>query len=130
MNSVTYEHENSNTIIRRIEHFFKRFRVGKILKDCNAYKEQGIPVLTVILYLFQLIFRNRSMYLDMQVSNNAEFSKDTVYRLKNSIHINWLRFTTMLARTVIRDAVENLTSKERKNVFIVDDTVVARDHLK
>ena len=127
MNSVTYEHENSNTIIRRIEHFFKRFRVGKILKDCNAYKEQGIPVLTVILYLFQLIFRNRSMYLDMQVSNKAEFSKDTVYRLKNSIHINWLRFTTMLARTVIRDAVENLTSKERKNVFIVDDTVVARD---
>ena len=126
MNSVTYDYENSNAISKRIEKFFKRFQIGKILKTCNAYKEQGIPVLTVVLYLFQLVFRNRSMYLDMQVSSNAGFCKDTVYRLRNSIHINWIRFTTLLAKTVVHDAVEGLTSQERRNVFIVDDSVFAR----
>jgi len=126
MSNVTHGFENSNTLSRSIDYFFKRFHIGEILRRCNAYKEQGVPVLTVLLYLFQLVFRNRSMYLDMKVSERAGFAKDTVYRLRNSIHFNWVRFTTMLATDVIHKAIEPLTSEERKNVFIVDDSVFER----
>ena len=126
MNSVTYESEKSNSISSRIMKFIKRFHVGEILKSSNAYKEQGIPVLSVVLYLFQLVFRNRSMYADMQVTDGTDFAKDTVYRLKNSIHINWLRMTTRLAAAVIGQAIEPLTGEERRKAFIMDDTVLER----
>ena len=52
MNSVTYDSEKSNAISNRIMKFIKRFHVGEILRSSNAYKEQGIPVLSVLLYLF------------------------------------------------------------------------------
>lgn len=126
MNSVTQNDENSNAVSARIAKFFRRFRVGEILKACNAYKEQGVPVLTVLLYLFQLVFRNRSMYLDMRLGHDVGFAKDTVYRLKNSIRINWTRLTTMLAAAVIKDAMEPLTSESRKTAFIIDDSVFER----
>ena len=126
MNSISHDIVESKDISTRISRFFKRFQIGTILRQCNAYKEQGIPVVTVILYLFQLVFRNRSMYLDMQTADKAGFAKDTVYRLKNSIHINWTRFTTILSATVIRNAIEPLTGNDRKNAFIVDDSLYSR----
>ena len=105
MNSIAYDIENEKTVSAKISQFFQRFHVGEILRKCNAYKEKGIPVITVILYLFQLVFRNRSMYLDMQSEKAPNFAKDTIYRLKNSIHINWLRFTTLLSAIVIRETI-------------------------
>ena len=61
MNSIAYDAVSGKDISSRIAHFFKRFKIGAILRQCNAYKEQGVPVLTVMMSLFQLVFRNRSM---------------------------------------------------------------------
>ena len=130
MNSIAYDIENEKTVSAKISQFFQRFHVGEILRKCNAYKEKGIPVITVILYLFQLVFRNRSMYLDMQSEKAPNFAKDTIYRLKNSIHINWLRFTTLLSATVIRETIEPLTDENRRNAFIIDDSIFERDRSK
>ena len=130
MSSIAYDVEKEKTISTKISQFFKRFQVGEILRQCNAYKEKGMPVITVILYLFQLVFRNRSMYLDMQSEKAPNFAKDTIYRLKNSIHINWLRFTTLLSATVIREALEPLTDENRRNAFIIDDSIFERDRSK
>ena len=130
MNSIAYDVENEKTVSTKISQFFQRFRVGEILRKCNAYKEKGIPVITVILYLFQLVFRNRSMYLDMQSEKAPNFAKDTIYRLKNSIHINWLRFTTLLSATVIRETIEPLTDENRRNAFIIDDSIFERGRSK
>ena len=126
MNSIAYDDVNSKEISSRISHFFKRFRIGSILRQCNAYKEQGIPVLAVMLYLFQLVFRNRSMYLDMKTSDAAGFAKDTVYRFKNSIRINWMRFTTLLSAAVIQEAIDPLTGDDRRSAFIIDDSLFSR----
>ena len=81
---------------------------------CNAYKEQVFSVVTLIQYLFCLAFRNRSMFLDMQLEKAPEFRKDTVYHLKNSTHIDWKRFTTLLASRIIGDTIAPLTSENRR----------------
>ena len=126
MNSIAYDAVSGKDISSRIAHFFKRFKIGAILRQCNAYKEQGVPVLTVMMSLFQLVFRNRSMYLDMQTGGNNAFCKDTAYRFRNSIHFNWTRFTTLLASKVIREAIDPLTSEDRMSAFVVDDSLFER----
>lgn len=130
MNSIAYDIENEKTVSTKITQFFQKFRIGEILRKCNAYKEHGIPVMTVFLYLFQLAFRNRSMYMDMLAEKTPGFCKDTIYRLKNSVHINWIRFTTLLSASVIRNAVEPLTDENRRSAFIIDDSVFERNRSK
>lgn len=130
MNILSYENENATVFSNRTDAFFRRFRVGDILRKCNAYKEKGIPALAVFLYLFHLVFRNRSVYLDMQVGKSQSFAKDTVYRFKNSIRIQWMKFTTLLASAIIREAIDPLTSKDRRSAFVVDDSVFERPKSK
>ena len=130
MDSIAFEEEQGKDFSNRIKTFFKRFKIGEILRKCNAYKERGIPVLTVFMYLFCLVFRNRSMYMDMLKDGGIGFGKDTVYRFKDSIHINWLRFTSLLSSTIIRQAIDPLTSDDRKSAFIVDDSLFGRDRSK
>ena len=126
MNSIAFDVENEKHFSSRIQKFFRRYQISSILRKCNAYKEQGFSVVALVNYLFCLVFRNRSMFLDMQSEKAPEFRKDTVYHLKNSVHINWKRFTTLLASRIIGDTIEPLTSEERKNAFIVDDSIYER----
>ena len=118
MNSIAFDVENEKRFSSRIQIFFKRYQISSVLKRSNAYKEQGFSVIALIHYLFCLVFRNRSMFLDMQSEKAPEFRKDTVYRLKNATHIDWKRFTTALASRIITDTIEPLTSENRKNAFI------------
>ena len=76
MNSIAYDVASSKEISSRIARFFSRFHIGGILKQCNAYKEQGVPALSVMMYLFQLVFRNRSMYLDMLTGGTSAFARE------------------------------------------------------
>lgn len=126
MNSIAFDVENEKRFSSRIQKFFRRYQISDILKRCNAYKEQGFSVTTLIQYLFCLVFRNRSMFLDMQSEKAPKFRKDTIYRLKNSTHIAWNRFTTLLSSRIISETIEPLTSKDRKNAFIVDDSIYER----
>lgn len=83
--------------------------------------------MVIMSYLFCLVFRNRSMFLDMQSCKAPVFRKDTVYRLKNATHINWMRFTTLLSAKIIGTTVEPLTNEKRRNAFVIDDTVFERN---
>ena len=62
--------------------------------------------------------------------NTPGFAKDTVYRFMKMLQINWLRFTTLLASRIIRDAIVPLDSGERKNVLIIDDSMFERNRSK
>ena len=83
-----------------------RYQLSEILRKSNAYKQQGVSVMAIMSYLFCLVFRNRSMFLDMQSGKAPAFRKDTVYRLRNATHINWMRFTTLLSAKIIGTTVE------------------------
>ena len=62
--------------------------------------------------------------------NTPGFAKDTVYRFMKMIQINWIRFTTLLASRIIKDAILPLDSKERTNVLIIDDSMFERNRSK
>ena len=130
MNSIAFDVENEKRFSSRIQKFFRQYQISGILKKCNAYKEQGFSVIALVQYLFCLAFRNRSMFLDMQSEKAPEFRKDTVYRLKNSTHIDWKRFTTLLASRIIGETIGPLTSEDRRNAFIVDDSIFERKGAK
>ena len=101
------------------------------MKASNAYKKKGIPVIEVFQYLFLLIFSNRSMYMSLITGRNTPgFAKDTVYRFMKMLQINWMRFTTLLASRIIRDAIVPLDSEDRANVLIIDDSMFERNRSK
>ena len=97
------------------------------MKKCNGTKEKGIPAISLLRYRLGNVFDNRSMYMQMHTGSFKEdFSKNTVYRFMNSVKTNWLKFTTILASTIINDEVKELTDEKRSNVFILDDTLFNR----
>ena len=82
-------------------------------------------------YMFLLIFSNRSMYMNLISGRNTPaFAKDTVYRFMKMIQINWIRFTTILAGRIIKEAIRPLDSEERVNVLIIDDSMYERNRSK
>ena len=130
-NSITQANQNDKQISKSIKRFFMRFHISSALKAANAYKKKGIPVVEVFQYLFLLIFSNRSMYMSLITGRNTPgFAKDTVYRFMKMLQINWIRFTTLLASRIIRDAIVPLDSEERKNVLIIDDSMFERNRSK
>lgn len=130
-NSITQANQNDKQISKSIKRFFTRFHISSALKAANAYKKKGIPVVDVFQYLFLLIFSNRSMYMSLITGRNTPgFAKDTVYRFMKMIQINWIRFTTLLASRIIKDAIVPLDSQERTNVLIIDDSMFERNRSK
>ncbi|MGN0323045.1 MAG: transposase, partial [Oliverpabstia sp.] len=54
------------------------------------------------------------------------FCKNTVYRFLNNTKTNWQRFTTLLSARIINNFMKPLTSDNRKDVFIIDDSLFDR----
>ena len=130
-NSITQDTQDDKQISASIKRFFVRFHVSSALKAANAYKKKGIPVIEVFQYLFLLIFSNRSMYMSLITGKNApSFAKDTVYRFMKMLQINWIRFTTILAARIIKEAIVPLDSQERENVLTIDDSMFERNRSK
>ena len=126
---ITQKAEENKQISERIKNFMKRFDVSSALKSSNAVKIKGFAVIEIFQYLFMLVFAHRSIYMDMK-RDTVPFAKDTVYRFLNSARINWLRFTTRLSAKIIEDAIAPLTSEQRENVLIIDDSVFERNRSK
>lgn len=129
--SITQDNQNDNQISASIRKFFTRFHLSSALKVANAYKSKGIPVIEIYQYLFLLIFSNRSTYMSMLTGRNTPtFAKDTVYRFMKMVHINWIRFTSVLCSRIIRDAILPLNDEDRVNVLIIDDSMFERNRSK
>ena len=124
MSSIPHKTENGNEIFDSATKFLKEFQVGKLLFQCNAGKMKGIPVMDIFRYLFCLIFSDRSMYMQRKTGVfEGGFCKNTVYRFLNNTKTNWQRFTTLLSARIINNFMKPLTSDNRKDVFIIDDSL-------
>ena len=127
MSSIPQSTQNENEISNFVSKFIAEFHLGKLLFQCNAGKVKGIPVMDVFRYLLCLVFSDRSMYMQRKTGVfEAGFCKNTVYRFLNSTKTNWLRFTTLLSASIINGFMKPLTSDERKDVFIIDDSLFDR----
>ena len=129
--SITQATQDDKQISKSIKRFFTRFHISSALKVSNTYKKKWIPVTEIFQYLFLLIFSNRSMYMNLITGRNTPgFAKDSVYRFMKMIQINWIRFTTILSSRIIKEAIIPLDSKDRTNVFIIDDSMFERNRSK
>lgn len=130
MSTIPKNDTNNNAILKCCTKFFNRFHLGKLLKMCNASKEKGIPTSTVFSFLIGMIFSERNLYnLIKNEPEKVPFGKDVVYRFLNSMHINWERFLFAVATAVLPE-IQKLTSEERKNVLIIDDSPYSRNRSK
>lgn len=129
-NSILPQDHDGQELFNAISSFFSRFKVGNLLRKCNAQKEKGVPVLQIFKYKLCNVFADRSMYMQQKTGSYREvFSKNTFYRFLNSRRINWLRFTTLLSREVSK-TIEPLTGEDRINAFVVDDSLFERTSCK
>ncbi len=127
MSSIPHNTKNLNEIFDSATDFFGEFRVRKLFFQCNAGKLKGVPVMDIFRYLFCLIFSDRSMYMQRKTGAfDGSFCKNTVYRFLNSTKTNWQRFTTLLSARIINGFMKPLTADDRKDVFIIDDSLFDR----
>lgn len=129
--NIIPQDDNGQNLYNAISSFFSRFKIGDLLRKCNAQKEKGVHVIDIFKYKLCNVFADRSMYMQQKTGSFKEhFSKNTFYRFLNSTRTNWLMwFTTMLSKQ-LADAIEPLTDKSRVNAFVVDDSLFERSSCK
>jgi len=131
MSIISQNNTNEVAFVDCIQRFFSKHKVGKILKKCNGTKEKGVPSISILKYKLGNVFIGRSMYMQQRTGSFKEkFSKNTFYRFLNSAKTNWLRFTSLLAADIVNHDLKDLTSEDRTNVFIVDDSLFNRSSCK
>ena len=63
-------------------------------------------------------------------SFKENFSKNAYYRFLRSAGSNWLRFTTLLSERIINGHLRGLTSADRADCFVIDDSLYERTGYK
>ena len=127
----SFDTENEPKIARSVEKFFKDYKVMELLRRCGLRKSKGIPLWSILSYIFSNVFRNRSMYMQQKSGKcTAGFSKNTYYRFMQNPHINWLRLTILLAERIVNGHLKDLTSDQRADCFVFDDSLYSRTGYK
>ncbi|MCT7722768.1 MAG: transposase, partial [Lactobacillus crispatus] len=125
------DQQNEQLFLNSIISFIKKFQVIKLWRKCGFRKEKGISLFSLFLYVLGNIFRDRSLYMQLKTDQFHEnFSKNSYYRFMRNVHINWLRFTTLLSAQIINDHLRPLTSDGRDDCFVVDDSYFSRTGYK
>lgn len=127
MNSITQDVHQKNVVSHKMQNFFSTYHIGQILRQANACKLTGVPVIQIVLFVFVMAFSSKSMYMEMKLHpEEVSFGKDTFYRFMKSCHTNWRKFTSLLCYRIIKQTIEPLTSEDRLNVLIIDDSIYSR----
>ena len=131
MNSITQDVHQRNAVSKKMQNFFATYHIGQILRQANACKLAGVPALQIVLFVFAMAFSSKSMYMERKLHpEHVSFGKDTLYRFMKSCHTNWRKFTALLCCRIIKQTIEPLTSEDRLNVLIIDDSIYSRARSK
>jgi len=131
MNTIITKNYTEKQFKSTINTFFKKNKVNSLLKQSNFCKEKGFSCGAIFKFIFLLVFTGKNLFrtLDSKTMQTS-FAKDTVYRFLNSAHFNWRKFLFLLSSSIIKNELESLTSKDRVNVLIVDDSFYSRTRSK
>ena len=58
--SILPQNQNERELFNAISSFFRTFKIGDLLRKCNAQKEKGIPVMDIFKYKLCNVFSDRS----------------------------------------------------------------------
>ena len=50
-----------------MQNFFSTYHIGQILRQANACKLTGVPVMQIVLFIFSMAFSSKSMYMEMKL---------------------------------------------------------------
>lgn len=127
ISDLTYK---ENAVSSQIDQFFIRNSVSKLLKQCNFYKESGIPCITILKELFSLVFTGKNLYRLLQMNpDELSFRKTTAYRFLNAGHFNWSKLLLLLVTNIVV-YINSLTGDGRESVLIIDDSLYNRNRSK
>ena len=131
MNTIITDNSSTDhTISSKIDSFFNKFTIYKLMKKSNFYKEGGIQCIVVLKEIFGLVFSGKNLFRTLEMNpEDVSFKKNTAYRFLNSSSYNWSRLLLLLVTTII-EGVNRLTSEDRANVLIVDDSLYDRSRSK
>jgi hypothetical protein len=131
MNILSENLETEKGILKSVTWFCKTYSVGTMLKRGNACKRKGVSAISILKYLMQLVFTQKSMYMDFLTNDvKLAFGRDAVYRFLRLPCINWAVIVLGVAERIVCGTLERLTSKERISAIIVDDTFYGRNRSK
>lgn len=127
---------NTDFISSQFKEFSHRFKVGRLLSDCGAYKQKGVQVMNVFFYLCTILFCGVSMNRDQNTRIHKNLvKKDTCHRFLQSMKTDWNRFLTLLAKAIIiRDFIplrrKDCEGAEKPFFLVVDDSSFYRNRSK
>lgn len=130
MNTIISNDNENKQLNFTINRFFKDNKIGSILRQCNFSKEKGFSCIKIFQYIFMLVFTGKNFFRTIESKKNTIFSKDVVYRFLNSSSFNWRKFLLLLSSSIIKNVIVPLTSKDRVNVLVVDDSLYSRNRSK
>ena len=128
MTSIAQISENEQREIKgTLKSFFTEYHLSRLLKMCRAEKQKGHSAFEIFKYLLCMVFCDRSMYMQIATGRyEEEFSKNAVYRFLSSAKTNWERLVCRLSERIINGSIRHLTSEDRKDAFVIDDTMFTR----
>ncbi|KYH30050.1 transposase DDE domain protein [Clostridium tepidiprofundi DSM 19306] len=131
MNTIIPNNDTEKKFKSTIDRFFKKNKIGSILKQSNFCKEKGFSCILIFKFIFMLVFTGKNLFRTLDSKNDiTNFAKDVVYRFLNSTNYNWRKFLFLLSSSIIKNEVEPLSAKDRVNVLIVDDSFYSRTRSK
>jgi len=122
--------EQENKIFGKINTFFGKFEIIKILNESNIKKVRGFKVKDVIIKLAELPFLQKNFYQGIVKNKDIEFGKTVAYDLLNNSKYNWRLFLYKIVAIVINTFFKPLTTEKREAVFILDDSPHPRNSSK
>ena len=131
MSIVSLESADEKNVSASIVNFLTAYGIISLLSKCGGSKLKGIPVKELFTYTLTNAFRMGSFYMQHKLGKVREgFSKNTYYRFLMNPRTNWLRFTTMLSERIINGHIRPLTSENRDDCFVIDDSLYERAGFK
>lgn len=130
MKSITRNNTHSEGLFSSIQNFYSSFHLSSLAKQANFTKLKGFSFNVLFCYLISTIFSHHSAYRDhLQKRDQLPFSDKTFRNLLNDGRINWQHFLLLISQKVV-SYFRSLTSEDRKDVFIIDDSIYARPNGK
>ncbi|MBU3146999.1 transposase, partial [Clostridium sp. CF012] len=131
MNTIITKNDTEKQFKSTITTFFHKNKINSLLRQSNFSKEKGFSCGAIFKFIFMLVFTGKNLFRTLDSKNTETFfAKDTVYRFLNSAHFNWRKFLLLLSSSIIKNELEELTSPDRVNVLIVDDSFYSRTRSK
>ena len=131
MSIVSLESADEKNVSASILNFLTAYGVISLLGKCGGAKLKGVPVKALFTYTLTNVFRTGSFYMQNKMGKVlGGFSKNTYYRFLMSPRTNWLRFTTLLSARIINGHLRDLTSENRDDCFVIDDSLYERAGFK